>query len=119
MSNGLDRDTFEQGEVIFSKGDEPDYAYLIQSGGVDILLEKDDRRILIDTLGSGEFFGEMALVDAELRSATAIAMAPTTCVKIARRDFLERLGNSEPLTRIMLELLVKRLRKSTEARGAA
>ena len=119
MSNALDRDTLEEGEVIFSKGDEPDYAYLIQSGGVDIVLEKDGRTIHIDTLGEGEFFGEMALVDDEPRSATATAIAPTTCVKIARRDFLERLGNSEPLTRIMLELLVKRLRKSTEARGAA
>ena len=61
---------------------------------------------------------EMALVDDEPRSATAIAKDPTTCVIVVRQEFGERLENSDPLTRAMLKLLVKRLRKTMQGRNA-
>ena len=118
MSKSSDQDKFEPGEVIFSKGDASECAFLIQSGSVEIVIENGDRRVVVDTLEPGEFFGEMALVDDEPRSATAIAKDPTTCVMVVKQEFGERLENSDPLTRAMLKLLVKRLRKTTQGRNA-
>jgi CRP/FNR family cyclic AMP-dependent transcriptional regulator len=112
MSETLDRNTFDAGDVIFDKGESPACAFLIQSGSVDIVLNNG-------TQEPGEFFGEMALVDNEPRSASAIARSPTVCVRVLRHDFEERLEASDPLTRAMLKLLVKRLRKTTQERKAA
>jgi CRP/FNR family cyclic AMP-dependent transcriptional regulator len=119
MSEAQDKTNFEQGEVIFDKGDVPDCAFLILTGAVDIVLKSGGDQAVIDTLEPGEFFGEMALVDSEPRSAAAIARVPTTCVRMLRPDFEERLENSDPLTRAMLKLLVKRLRKTTQDRGTS
>ena len=119
MSETLDRNTFDAGDVIFDKGESPACAFLIQSGAVDIVLNNGTQDIIVDTLEPGEFFGEMALVDNEPRSASAIARSPTVCVRVLRHDFEERLEASDPLTRAMLKLLVKRLRKTTQERKAA
>ena len=62
-------------------------------------------------------FGEMALVDNEPRSATAIAKVHTTCATVSKEDFDEVFEKAKPLTRAMLELLVKRLRKTTQGGG--
>ena len=119
MSEAQTMISFDAGEVIFKKGDAPECAFLIQIGSVEIVLESAGRRTVVDTLEPGEFFGEMALVDKEPRSASAVAKGQTTCVKVLRPDFEERLENSDPLTRAMLKLLVKRLRKTTRDRDAA
>ena len=79
MSETLDRNAFDSGEVIFNKGDAPNCAFLIQSGAVDIVLNNGNRKTVVDTLEPGEFFGEMALVDNEPRSASAVARAPPGC----------------------------------------
>ena len=119
MSENLDRNTFDVGDVIFDKGDAPACAFLIQSGSVDIVLNNGTQDFVVDTLEPGEFFGEMALVDNEPRSASAVARSPTVCVRVQRLDFEQRLEASDPLTRAMLKLLVKRLRKTTLERKAA
>ena len=117
MSEAQHKINFEQGEIIFKTGDAPECAFLIQTGAVDIALESGGSLTVVDSLEPGEFFGEMALIDSEPRSAAAIATVPTTCVRVLRPDFEERLKNSDPLTRAMLKLLVKRLRKTTRNRG--
>lgn len=119
MSETLDRNTFDAGDIIFKKGDAPACAFLIQSGAVDIVLNNGKQDVVVDTLEPGEFFGEMALVDNEPRSASAIARDTTVCIRVQRPDFEERLEASDPLTQAMLKLLVKRLRKTTLERKAA
>jgi CRP/FNR family cyclic AMP-dependent transcriptional regulator len=114
----LDRHSFARGEVIFNLGEPPQCAYLIQAGAVDIVLGREGEGTVVDTLTPGEFFGEMALVDNEPRSATARAREHTTCIRVSRRDFQDRLETVDPLTRAMLKLLVKRLRKATQLQHA-
>ena len=111
----LERQAFAPGQALFRAGDAPRCAYLIQSGAVDIVVTRDGQDVVIDSLEPGGLVGEMALVDAEPRSATAVAKQATNCVVITRTDFARRLEKSDPFVRSMVKVLVRRLRKSTAA----
>jgi len=103
------KNSFAPDEPIFSAGDAATCAYLIQSGKVEIRV--GTRSCVIDTLETGEIFGEMALVDDHARSASAFAVAPTTCTIITKQQFAKHMERSDPPTRAMLKLMTKRLRK--------
>ena len=84
---GLHLQSFDKGETIFEAGDAAKYAYIIQAGAVSILVTSGDDKVVLDTLGAGEVFGEMALVDDEPRSAAAVVAESATCILITRADF--------------------------------
>ena len=81
--------TYNQGELIFSDGDNADYIYFIESGNVSIFIEKFTHQEEIGLLGPGEYFGEMAFFSGDRRSASASALIDTTLVKVGKADFLE------------------------------
>ena len=68
---------FPAGAVIFEEGDPGSRMYVIQSGEVRILKRVGAREITLARLGAGEAFGEMALLEGQPRSATAIVEAPS------------------------------------------
>src|SRR5512143_2029106 len=81
----LEEESVEAGRTIFSQGDKGDAFYLIHSGAVRIVLESTDGRgETIAVLGPQQCFGEMALLSAEPRSATVIAVKDTTLWKLSR-----------------------------------
>lgn len=90
MSEILRRESFATAQVIFKAGDAPRFAYLIQSGAVAISVQRDGKDVALGTLAAGELFGEMALIDAKPRSATATAAEPTTCVVMTALEFNKR-----------------------------
>ena len=110
----LNRQSFKAGQTIFEKGEAPHFAYIVQAGAVDIVVKDDGNDVMVDTITAGEVFGEMALVDEQPRSAWAVAKQATTCVLITKEEFQKRLAKVDPLTRSMLMLLTKRLRKTTQ-----
>ena len=63
--DALKTKAFTKGAVVFKKGEPAEFAYLIRSGVVMIVGERDGQEIILDTLYRGDFFGEMALVDDE------------------------------------------------------
>jgi len=71
--------TFEKNEVIFKEGDNAQCMYEIQSGSVNIYVDfgKEDEKLLT-TLEAGQFFGEIGIIEAMLRTATAIAAQDNT-----------------------------------------
>jgi CRP-like cAMP-binding protein len=119
VTDMLEYKLFNEGEVIFKEGDLPQCAYLIHAGTVEVVVEVKDGAAIVDTLEAGEVFGEMALVDNKPRSATAIAKVPTTCATVSKKDFDEVFETAAPLTRAMLQLLVKRLRRTTKVGGVS
>src|SRR5260370_40984587 len=72
---------YKSGETIFREGDRGAEFYVVQRGRVRILTGNR----LLETLGENEIFGEMALIDASLRSASAIAETDVTVAPIAGR----------------------------------
>lgn len=89
---------FAAGQQIFAEGDQGDGVYLIRSGRVQIsaVVSPEQRRIL-SRLGPGDFFGEMAVLDNEPRSATVIAEVETVTRFIPRGDLLGVLQGSPRL----------------------
>lgn len=81
---------FETGDVIFQQGTEPDGFYVLQTGRVEIVVEgPNNSRISLAYVDEGDPFGEMSIVDATMRTASAIACAP--CIAMFYpRDMLDR-----------------------------
>ena len=76
------------GDAIFSRGDAGDELFLIRRGAVRIVLPLSDRMSHhLGTFGRGAFFGEMAFLDGEVRSANAVAFVDTELYVLSRRAF--------------------------------
>lgn len=88
-----------RGRIIFSQGDPGDAMYLVEAGSVKITAESiDGREAIIGVVGPGETFGELVLVDAAPRSATATAMVDTVTLRLTRSTFTS-LIEADPLFR--------------------
>ena len=85
--------------------------YIICSGKVKLTTKKEGRELLLDTLGPREFFGEMALVDAAPRSATAIAEEDDTqLVVLNQKSFLYLVSQQPPFALYIMQGLCRRLK---------
>jgi CRP-like cAMP-binding protein len=103
---------YKAGERIFAEGDPSYYCYQVVSGRVDIVLSHGGKREVIASLGPGEVFGEMGVIDSGPRSATAIAAEDTECVVFGALDLLDQFDHDPSTTIDVMKTLVKRLRQS-------
>jgi EAL domain-containing protein (putative c-di-GMP-specific phosphodiesterase class I) len=111
---------FPEGALVFAEGDPPDCAYLIEDGRIEIASERGGVRVVFDVLGPGEVFGEIAVLDAERRTASARALTPVRLVRIERKQLFERVEQSDPIVRQLLRKLLLRYRSTVAAlRGEA
>jgi CRP-like cAMP-binding protein len=102
----MERRTFPGGEAIVVEGAETFDAYLIESG--QVVVSRGEQRLR--TLGPGEMFGEMALVDDKPRSATATALTDVT-VAVIERDEFEVMWRTSPEALIpLVRVLCDRVR---------
>ncbi len=86
----LEEKSFAAGAIIFSQGEKGDSFYLTQSGAVQVVLESaGGRSESIAVLGPQEWFGEMALLSGEPRSATIRAVKDTVVWRLSRKDWDE------------------------------
>lgn len=107
--------TFGNGEVVFEEGSVGKHMYVVVSGSVRILRKTEGDDAVIATLGKGEIFGEMALVDNLPRSASAVAAGgATSVVEIDHSQFAYLVGQQPAFALIILKALSLRLRKQME-----
>lgn len=98
--------TLEPGDEVFAKGEVGDALYLVASGQVRV---RDGERV-IDELAPGDVFGEMALLDEELRSASVSASAPTLLYRLEQASFYRLLEERPEVSREIIKVLSRRLR---------
>jgi len=103
---------FPAGAVIFEEGDPGSRMYVIQSGEVRILKRVGAREITLARLGAGEAFGEMALLDGQPRSATAIVEAPARILEIEEAAFADLVIHNGEIALRLLRRLSARLREA-------
>ena len=104
-----------KGALILSQGNVGDALFLIRSGQVKVtVIAEDGREVILSVLGAGSFFGEMALIDDQPRSAHIIAMEDTTLLALRREDFRARLAGSPGLSVSLLRELSRRLRRADD-----
>lgn len=90
------------GDLIFAQNDAPTTAFLIESGRVEISAMQEGRVRILGELGAGELLGEMAVIDAAPRLATARALTDCVLITIDREQFHERLAAADPVVRALL-----------------
>jgi CRP/FNR family transcriptional regulator, cyclic AMP receptor protein len=101
--------------VLFRAGDEGDAMYLIEHGKVRICVQgTDGRQMTLAELGRGDFFGEMALLHGQRRSADAVVAEEARLAVLSREHFLSFVGSSRDVALEMLTALANRLRRTDE-----
>ncbi|MEA5445370.1 EAL domain-containing protein [Gammaproteobacteria bacterium AB-CW1] len=104
MAQKLPRQHFAAGQEIFAQGDRGDRAYFIDRGAVEISTDKAGRKVVLARLGSGELFGELALINQQTRSATAVAVEDTEVVSINAEQLDAAIKTANPLLRKLLQV---------------
>jgi CRP/FNR family transcriptional regulator, cyclic AMP receptor protein len=101
-------------DVVFHADESGDVFCLIREGQVKVtMISPEGKEIILSILGPGDFFGEMALLDDEPRSATVVATEPLDLVTIWRTDFLQILAENFDITRKVLAEISRRLRTAS------
>jgi Na+:H+ antiporter len=104
--------TFLAGDLVIGEGEKGDSLYIITHGLVSIY-KNGHEDMPIAELRDGDFFGEMALLEAQIRTANAKTLKPTTLLRLTRKDVLS-LAENEPELKARLEQ-ISSARKSTES----
>jgi CRP-like cAMP-binding protein len=113
-TNGAEMGTrrrYGANEVILREGDLGQTAYIVRSGAVEVTSRASGEPVCLATLGPGETFGEMSLVDDKPRSATVTALEPTELEEIHQDGFFESLQTDPGVAIDLLRALFERLRE--------
>ncbi len=102
------------GTILFEEGDSGNEAYLINSGMVKVIRRKQDSDELLKlaTLGPGEMFGDMTLIDDAGRSATVIVAANAELLVLDRQTFWQKAQQDPVYLKSLLKILSNRLRET-------
>jgi len=104
---------FRKNHIILHEEDTNSFMYIIVQGKVKIYQIGDEgKEMILSVHGTGEFFGEMSLIDGKTDPATVAAMEPSLIAVISRSDFYEMLYSQKKILENLLELLCSRLRES-------
>ncbi|HVG29453.1 MAG TPA: DUF1003 domain-containing protein [Pyrinomonadaceae bacterium] len=87
LAEVIDHVSLEEGRVLFEVGEPGDELYVVRAGQVELFVRDIvGQKIVLSTAREGDIFGELALLDDEPRSATAVALAPTSLLVLDRGD---------------------------------
>jgi F420-non-reducing hydrogenase small subunit len=104
--------SYEKGDVVFCQGDAGDAMYLIQSGAVEISRKRGREDLVLAVLESGDFFGEMVLLDDRPRSTTVRVVAPTRLLPLTRDSLRQRLRDDPSVALHLLRAFCRRIEKT-------
>ncbi len=111
--NNIEARSFKAGDVIFREGDEANELFVIKSGQVRIQI---DNRTMTE-LAADSIFGEMALIDSEPRSATAVAVTDVELVPVSEKQFLFLVSQTPYFALKVMRVLAQRLRVTNKTFG--
>jgi CRP/FNR family transcriptional regulator, cyclic AMP receptor protein len=111
--NNIDAQFFKAGAVIFREGDAARELFVIKSGEVRIQIGNRT----VGDLSADHIFGEMALIDSEPRSATAIALTDVELVPVSEKQFLFLVGQTPYFALKVMRILAQRLRVTNKTIG--
>lgn len=102
------------GHEIYAKGSSGQSLMAILRGSVKLSsLSEDGKEVVFNILSAGQIFGEMAVLDGEVRSADAVAMTDCELLLVNRRELLPILQNRADLCMILLKVLSRRVRQTS------
>ena len=115
LADRAQRRRYRSGEAVFHKDDPGAMLYILVGGLVKITLPSEEgHEAVLALVGAGEMFGELALLDGQPRSASAVAMETSEALTIRREDFLEFLKDHADASISIIAMLSRRLRNTND-----
>ena len=105
---------YQNGEVIVRQGEMGDCMYVVQEGTVEVVVESGDRQVVLNVLGKNQFFGEMAIFDNEVRSATVRALGAARILTVDHKNLLKRIHEDPSLAYRVMDVMSKRIKQLNE-----
>jgi CRP-like cAMP-binding protein len=106
--------TIAAGEQLFASGSPGDALFIVLDGTIHILMPSQDGDVFVERFQRGELLGEIAVLDDQPRTATAMAAAPSALLVIQRDDFLAFLERFPSYRQRLITILVQRLRRTSD-----
>jgi len=110
LEANIEQREVQQGGTIFSQGDDPDALYIVKDGEVDIVMDSPNGEVILATVTSGSFFGELGIFDNVPRSAKARATKDTKVLLLKRDVVVDFLQHNPSATLRILSVIISRLR---------
>jgi hypothetical protein len=110
MGTGLMGKTYKDGEIIYRQGELGDCMYVIHEGQVDEFQRKGSQEFLLRTLDKGDFFGEMALFEDDVRPSTMRASGKAIILTLEKKTLLHRIHEEPSLAFRLLHRMTLRIR---------
>jgi CRP-like cAMP-binding protein len=114
MAEGALGKVYQDGDVIIRQGDVGDCMYVIQEGQVEVVHESQGREIQLQVHGPGAFFGEMAIFDKDVRSATVRALGEAKVLTVDKKNLMRRVHEDPSLAFKLVETMSQRIRDLVE-----
>jgi CRP/FNR family cyclic AMP-dependent transcriptional regulator len=102
---------YGDGEVIVRQGEVGDCMYVIQEGQVEVVAEQNGEEVRLAVRDAGEFFGEMAIFEREVRLATVRALGQARVLTIDKKNFLRRIHEDPSLAYRLVQTMSRRIRE--------
>lgn len=107
--------TYPKNTVIINEGDQANAMYLVVSGKVRVYVsDESGKEFILNSMGPGEYFGELALLDEEVRSASVITTDKSTFSIIYKDDFSKVILSHPNIALVLLKNLASTVRHLTE-----
>ena len=100
--------TYKKGDIIFNEGEIGNSLYIIRSGFVKVSKKQEDTEQIIAYISHGNYFGEMALIEDEKRSATISAFTKTEVIQVLKDDFNDLLDKDSEMSEKIKEIIIER-----------
>lgn len=109
----MEEQQYRSGQTIFGAEQTGGTLYIIQSGEVELsIIDDDEEKLVLEMLESGDFFGELSLLDGGSRSATAVATQRTDTLVLERHEFLDLMLQKPHMAQDVMVALAKRIRRT-------
>jgi CRP-like cAMP-binding protein len=105
---------YKNGEVIVRQGEVGDCMYVIQEGHVEVFQERNGEKTKLAELGRGDIFGEIALFESYIRSATVRALGQARVLTIDKKILFRRVHEDPSLVLRIIEKMAKRIRELSD-----
>jgi CRP/FNR family transcriptional regulator/CRP/FNR family cyclic AMP-dependent transcriptional regulator len=113
LAAAMRRRSFRPGEVIFHRDDPGQVLYIIREGKVKIYITSPEgQEVVLAVFGPGDYFGELALLDGQPRSASAVAIDPVESYALQRNDFITAVSHYPRIAIQVMNVLSRRLRQT-------
>ncbi len=113
LAAGSARRSYPKGRTIVSEGEPSQSMYILLAGRAKVQRsDSEGKEVILAVLSSGEFFGEMSLIDDAPRSASVITLEPCEFMAVSKEAFKAMLVQSPEVTMAVMRGLVRRLREA-------